>query len=271
MTLGRDVDNSIIQGCNDLIAEQTYSAKLRAEQQTELRKVLQVYQNTHGKWQEQLKPSKGGSSKTKEEKEITALCEEQVSQAFSSDPERNIKMSPYLLGQLSQLCYHIHLMTRLEGCAAHTIHEDYRVIVNWIHESWEEMETESRGMKDEVETVQLEIKTLRRQQRERIRALQEQHEEEKRKLTIDALTPKEEEEKLAKEEEEGLEKSNEGGTTEHAEEKSIEIQKSEEKQNDTPVAKDVKEQDTGWLHPPAEQDTGWSHTPAMANPQEVPA
>jgi hypothetical protein len=169
------LDEQIIKACNDLIAAQRNSAKFQAEQQTEIRMISKTYQQVRKKWEGQMKPKKN--------KLDTLRHQEHVSKAFEGE-----SLSPFLLSRLTQLCYHVHHMTRMEASVP-SIHEDYRVIVNWIHESWEEMEQENNGMKEEITKVKRETKELREKQAVQIKELIEKHKKERQEL-LDKLRTK---------------------------------------------------------------------------------
>jgi hypothetical protein len=168
MSVRGDLDEKIIKACNDLIAEQRNSAKLSAQQQTEQRMLSKTYQQVRKTWEDQMKPKKNTID--------TTIHKDHVSKVFEGET-----LSPFLLSRLSQLCYHVHLMTRMET-TVHCIHDDYRVIVNWIHESWEEMENESNGMKEETAKVEKEIKELQEEQVLQIKELQEKYKEERQEI-----------------------------------------------------------------------------------------
>jgi hypothetical protein len=156
-----------------LIAEQTSSAKLRAEQQTESRKVIKNYELAHEEWQVRTKPPKKNAIDA-------TLHQLEISQVFFKEIEKS--RSPFLVSQLSQLCYHMHLMILLETAVQKTIHEDYRSIVNWIHESWEDMDKEIKGINEEAETVRMEIRELRKQQAKTMKELEDRHKQERQEL-----------------------------------------------------------------------------------------
>jgi hypothetical protein len=168
-----EIDVYIVKLCNELIAEQTSSAKLRAEQQTESRKVVKYYRLAHEEWQVRSKPPKKNATNT-------TLHQTEVSQVFFKEIEKS--RSPFLVSQLSQLCYHMHLMILLETAVQKTIHEDYRAIVNWIHESWEDMDVETKGINEEAKTVRMEIQELRNQQAKRMKELEDRHTQERQEL-----------------------------------------------------------------------------------------
>jgi hypothetical protein len=129
-----------------------------------------------------------------------------------------------------------------------SIHDDYRVIVNWIHESWEDMENESNGMKEEIAKVEKKIKELQEEQALQIKELQEKYEEERQELLAELRKKK----------------------TDSGQEKP-EIENEKEDMNENAKTHDLKEaekEDPRGNQKDANKEEEVST--AIANPQEVP-
>ena len=145
----KDMDERIVNACNELIQLQANGAKQRATRDNELREVIRCLDQVTKQWDEKIKPQK--------------IMDHRYSQAVLSvfgegnenddDGNQDRKsMSPFLVQRLSQLCYHIHLMTTIEEMVKR-IHQDNVVVINWLHERWESMERESNEMKGKIEML----------------------------------------------------------------------------------------------------------------------
>ena len=143
------------------------TTQLSVEHETEYRHVIQEYNSIHTLFQESCKPASSNiknASLDLHTKGVASVFmddddddnpnakqqQEQPSSPLSSiSTTTTASMSPFLLSQMSQLCYHVHLMTLLESIVP-KIHEDYRQVVNWIHEYWEELDQETLGLKQKI-------------------------------------------------------------------------------------------------------------------------
>lgn len=141
------MDQSIVNACNELIALKINSAKQRTQQDQERRNTTRKLEETRLQFGQALKPKS-----SPREQYLQVLTE-----VF---PQEEEYFSPFLLSRLSQLCYHIHLMTWAEEFVK-TIHQDNLVIVNWLHEVWESMEQESTEMKLQIKQANDELDTIK--------------------------------------------------------------------------------------------------------------
>jgi hypothetical protein len=143
----KDLDQSIVNACNELIELKTKSAKQWAQQDQERRNTTRKLEESRLQFGQALKP-----------KSFPRELHQQV--LIEVFPQEEESFSPFLLSRLSQLCYHIHLMTRAEEFVK-TIHQDNLVIVNWLHEVWESMEQESTEMKVQIKQANNELETVK--------------------------------------------------------------------------------------------------------------
>lgn len=143
----KDLDESIVNACNELIELKTNSAKQPSQQDKECRTTAWKLEETRLQFGQALKIK----SSPRE------IYQQIVIEVF---PQEEEYLSPFLLSRLSQLCYQIHLMTRAEEFVK-TTHQDNIVIVNWLHEVWESMEHLSIEMKIQIKQANDELETMK--------------------------------------------------------------------------------------------------------------
>jgi hypothetical protein len=188
------IDLKTIQVCNDLMETKIKTTQLSVERETEYRHAIQEYNSIHRLFQESCKPSSNNIKKVSLDFHTKGVASvflndyvddnhQHQQQTSPSSPSISITtpMSPFLLSQTSQLCYHVHLMTLVESIVP-KIHEDYRQVVNWIHEYWEELDRETQQFKQKIIHSMNEQKQQRH--RHKIQGIQIQQNYQKEKILI---------------------------------------------------------------------------------------
>ena len=177
----RDIDEKIVHSCNELIQVRTESARLRAQQQTEYRKALQLYQQKQKQWQDSSK-APSNTKKTSSQQHDISIHQAEVLAVFTEDEEKD-SLPPFLVTQLSNLCYHVHKMALLETFAQTTVHEEYRTkSIWWIHEYWEELEKETNQINDEKEKAMSELSKIKQQHKSKLAQLQRSYQQKKKDI-----------------------------------------------------------------------------------------
>lgn len=160
----QQLDDKIVKACNELILTQTSTTKKQVEYQTEYKRMVQKYSELQYVWNNKVKSKKKLSdSMSYHQSAVKKVFSS--SSSSSSDTRKtgrggndnesdgngnNDTLSPFLVQQLTMLCYHVHLMTRLET-SVQMVHEDYRVIVNWFHETIEKEDNDTKSFERQLE------------------------------------------------------------------------------------------------------------------------
>eukprot|EP00934_Nitzschia_sp_Nitz4_P008030 Nitzschia sp. Nitz4//scaffold244_size29068//24813//25745//NITZ4_008067-RA/size29068-processed-gene-0.9-mRNA-1//1//CDS//3329543865//8020//frame0 len=166
---------SLIQ--QELDEELVESEHLRVEQHREHQHHSEVYQRIHAQWIQAIQPVLilPPPFAFPEAAMHQAMLE---SMLLHNDKDA---LSPRVLTKMSQVCYCVHRLTRVELFTT-SIHEEYRTLVNWMHGTLEETETIRQLLQGKVD--QLQEQRVQAQQAHQAKLKQMEYEHLKQKCAL---------------------------------------------------------------------------------------
>lgn len=142
-----------IRACKvELSEELAHGTKLDCNLKEEIQIVTTIYSKVLATWKRKLRPPPIPSAFPSPDAPVTPTATVAALHETALRVVLLERLSPFLFGKLCQLCYYVHLMTRIELFAT-TIHEDYRDVVNWMHQTWEETERVSKEVQTKIQQV----------------------------------------------------------------------------------------------------------------------